>query len=61
MDDMITRIDPREYYIAKLVLQALYLHLAVTALLVHTSSGEIYVDDCSEPKSVFAWTMHRFF
>jgi RimJ/RimL family protein N-acetyltransferase len=58
---MIIRIEPSEYEIARSVLQQLDIHLAVTALLEGTSPGEIFVDDPFKPKSVFAWTMRRFF
>jgi L-amino acid N-acyltransferase YncA len=58
---MIHKLETGEYVMAQRVLAPLNIHLAVTALLEGSSPGEIYVDDSSDPKSVFAWTMHRFF
>ena len=58
---MIHKLKSEEFSKAQGVLEELHIHLAVTALLEGSSSGEIYVDDISNPQSVFAWTMHRFF
>lgn len=58
---MIIKIKPSEYEITRAVLQQLDIHLAIAALLEGTSPGEIFVDDMSNPGSVFAWTMNRFF
>lgn len=58
---MIQKLQPIDYSGARLVHNEMEIHLAVKALLEGSSPGEVYVDDPVNPKSVFAWTMHRFF
>jgi RimJ/RimL family protein N-acetyltransferase len=55
------KLDSEEYFLAENLLSEHAIHLAVQALLAGDSEGEIYLDDKENPRTVFAWTMRRYF
>ena len=59
---MFHKLDPSSYDIVRPFLTEMSdLHLSIVSLLEALSPGEIFVDNLNEPKSVFSYSMRRFF
>lgn len=59
---MIYLLDPTKYALVRpLLREMLDIHLSIVSLLKGLSPGAIFVDDLDQPKSVFGYSMRRFF
>lgn len=59
--DPALELSPAEFSRAESVLQTLRHHLAVTGILAGTVPARLIVDHPTHPRTVLAWTQHRFY